>query len=403
MTAAMPPLLAGVSVLDLSLFVAGPFGSMVLADLGAEVVKIEPIEGDPVRNSRMGEAIDGESAQFQSYNRNKKSVCINLKSAAGRALFLDLVVRADVVYENYRPGVLERLGLDYPTLAAANPRIVLVSISAFGADGPLAKSPGYDLIVQALGGGMSITGHPASGPAHIPFHLGDTAGGLYAAIAILAALVERDRTGVGRALEIGLLDAQLALLSDEVTNFGVAGRVPQMHGSGHPQLVPYRAFTAADAPLVVAAVGVEKFWLQLAQAVGRADLASDARFADNRLRVQNRAALEAELEAVFRTRSRDDWLARLASADVPAAPVLDVRDAIAHPQVRHRGAVASIERDEGNPVLVTRTPIRVRDTAPHPVAPSPRRGEHTREVLGARLGLDAATLEQLARAGVVGF
>jgi len=403
MSTTMPALLAGVRVLDLSLFVAGPFGSMILGDLGAEVVKIEPIEGDPIRSNRMGETIAGESAQFQSYNRNKKSVCINLKSAPGRALFLDLVTRADVVYENYRPGVLERLGLDYATLSVANRRIVLVSISAFGADGPLAKSPGYDLIVQALGGGMSLAGHPASGPAHIPFHLGDTAGGLYGAIAILAALVERNRTGVGRAIEIGLLDAQLALLSDEVTNYGVKASVPPMHGSGHPQLVPYRAFMTSDAPLVVAAVGVEKFWLQLTQALGRPDLAVDARFADNRLRVVHRAVLEAELESAFRARTRDDWLARLAAADVPAAPVLDIAAAIDHPQVRHRQAVVGIDCEGEKPILVTRTPIRVRDAAPHSVAMAPRRGEHTQTVLSEQLGLDDTRLEQLAREGVIGL
>ena len=173
MSAALPSLLAGLTILDLSLFVAGPFGSMILADLGAEVIKIEPLEGDPIRDNRMGVQIEGESAQFQSYNRNKKSVCINLKSPAGRRIFLDLMKTADVVYDNYRPGVMDRLRLDHAALAAVNPGIISVSVSAFGADGPLARSPGYDLIVQALGGGMSLTGHAATGPAHIPFHLGE--------------------------------------------------------------------------------------------------------------------------------------------------------------------------------------------------------------------------------------
>jgi len=401
MSAALPPLLAGLTILDLSLFVAGPFGSMILADLGAEVIKIEPLEGDPIRDNHMGVQIEGESAQFQSYNRNKKSLCINLKSDAGRGIFLDLMKTADVVYDNYRPGVMARLGLDHAALAALHPPIISVSVSAFGADGPLAKSPGYDLIVQALGGGMSLTGHAATGPAHIPFHLGDTAGGLYGAIAILAAVVERNRSGRGRALEISLLDAQIALLGDEVTNWAASGVVPAQHGAGHPQLVPYRSFMAADAPLVIAAVGVEKFWINLTAALERPDLAADPRFADNTRRVANRALLESTLEEVLRGNSRDHWLARLAAADVPSAPVLDVRDALAHPQVRHREAVAQARLAAGTTAHYARTPIREAAAPPHTVLAAPPRGAHTREVLAQRIGLDTHSIDRHIEAGAI--
>lgn len=397
----LPPMLSGVTILDLSLFVAGPFGSMILADLGAEVIKIEPLEGDPTRDNGMGAQIEGESAQFQSYNRNKKSVCLNLKSAAGRDVLLKLVQTADVVYDNYRPGVMERLCLTHATLAAVNPRIICVSVTAFGADGPLAKSPGYDLIVQALGGGMSLTGHKQTGPAHIPFHLGDTAGGLYAAIAVLAAIVERNRTGHGRALEISMLDAQIALLGDEVTNFAATGEVPVQHGSGHPHLVPYRTFMASDAPLVIAAVGVEKFWINLTNAVQRPELAGDVRFSNSMQRVANRADLETALEEVFRTQPREHWLTRLAQADVPAAPVLDVRGALAHPQVRHRETVAVARLVGGTPVQYARTPIRDVNEAPHPVVAAPLRGANTRALLAERIGLDARSIDQLVEAGAV--
>ena len=398
---APPPMLSGVTVLDLSMFVAGPFGSMILADLGAEVIKIEPLEGDPIRDNRMGAQIEGESAQFQSYNRNKKSVCINLKSEAGRKIFLELVKTADVVYDNYRPGVMARLGLAHAALAAVHPGIISVSVSAFGANGPLAKSPGYDLIVQALGGGMSLTGHPQTGPAHIPFHLGDTAGGLYGAIAILAAVVERNRTGRGRALDISLLDAQIALLGDEVTNCVASGEVPAQHGAGHPQLVPYRAFMTADAPLVIAAVGVEKFWVGLTEALQRPALADDPRFSDNARRVANRAALEGMLEEILRGNTREHWLARLAAADVPCAPVLNVRDALAHPQVQHREAFAAARLAAGATAHYARTPIRTFDQPPHAVAAAPRRGAHTRAVLAERIGLDAANIDRLIESGTI--
>ena len=401
MSAPLPPLLAGLTILDLSLFVAGPFGSMILADLGAEVIKIEPLEGDPIRDNRMGVQIEGESAQFQSYNRNKKSVCINLKAAAGREILLELVKTADVVYDNYRPGVMDRLGLGYSALAAVHPGIISVSVSAFGSDGPLAKSPGYDLIVQALGGGMSLTGHSQTGPAHIPFHLGDTAGGLYAAIAILAAVVERSRSGRGRALEISLLDAQIALLGDEVTNYAASGEVPTQHGAGHPQLVPYRSFMAADKALVIAAVGVEKFWIKLTEALGRPDLAVDPRFADNTLRVTHRAALESALEETLRGNTRNHWLARLAAADVPCAPVLDVRDALAHPQVRYRDAIAQASLVAGTTVHYARTPIRTVAEPPHTVKAAPSRGAHTRALLAERLGMDASSIDRYIESGVI--
>lgn len=401
MSASSNTMLAGIRVLDLTMFVAGPFCTMTLADLGAEVLKVEPIEGDPVRGSEIGPRIGGVSAQFHSYNRGKRGLAINLKAPEGRAALLDLARHCDVVVENFRAGVAARLGVDHAALAAVNPRVITCSISAFGHSGPWRDRPGYDLVVQALGGGMSLTGHEATGPAHIPYHLGDTAGGLYAALGILAALQERNRTGTGRALDIAMLDAQLALLSDEATNQATGRWQPRQHGAGHPALAPYRAFETADRPLVVAAVVVEKFWHALARAIGRPDLVADPRFAGNAARVANQAALDAILEGAFRTRARAEWLEALAAADIPAAPVLDVAEAVSSPQAMARGTSAHIPA-WGEEALVMLGPIRGpgEDQRPPP-APAPRLGEHTHDVLSAIAGWDQARINGMEAAGVI--
>jgi crotonobetainyl-CoA:carnitine CoA-transferase CaiB-like acyl-CoA transferase len=392
-------LLQGLFIVDLSMFIAGPFGTMVLADLGANVVKVEPLTGDPVRTNRMGAQFAGENAQFQSYNRNKRSVAIDLKAPEGRAVVDDLVRTADVVFDNFRPGVLERLGLNYDRLRTINPRIISCSVSAFGQSGPWSDRPGYDLIVQALGGGMSLTGHPQTGPAHIPFHLGDTAAGLYAAVAILAAVAERARTGVGRLVELSLLDAQLALLGDEVTNFSVDGRVPQPHGAGHPNFFPYQAFAAADGPIVVAAVGVEKFWQSLCRVIGHPELTEDARFMGNDVRVRNRHLLEPVLARAFAKRTRAEWVAALTRADIPAAPILSVPEAMTTPPAVHRGMVQELEIGDSGKVAVAGNPIHAQDAA-RPFCAAPGLGADTDAILG-EIGYEAAKIDALRRAGVL--
>lgn len=395
-------LLDGVLVLDLSMFVAGPFATMILADLGAEVIKVEPLGGDPVRTSGIGPEIRGENAQFHSYNRNKKSLCLDLKSERGRDLFYELTKKADVVFDNFRPGVLERLRLDYESLRAVNPRIISVSLSGFGHDGPWAKRPGYDIIVQALSGTMSLTGHTASDPAIIPLHLGDTGGGLYAALAMAAALSHRDRTGAGRHLELSLLDCQLALLGDEVTHFGATGTAPEPHGASHPYLVPYTAFRTQDRPIVIAAVGVEKFFTNLAMAVGRPQLAEDPRFKDYRSRLANREALEGILQEIFESRPRDAWIDALIAHDVPAAPVLDVGEAMETPQAEHRRMTEEIPLGNGESVQLARSPVREADAPSHPLQPAPERGQHGRELLTELLGYTEADIDALSESGVIG-
>ena len=395
-------LLEGVLILDLSMFVAGPFATMILADLGADVIKIEPMGGDPVRNSGIGPEIRGEAAQFHTYNRNKKSLCLDLKATRGRELFYELAGKADVVFDNFRPGVLERLQLDYQSLREVNPSIICVSLSGFGQDGPWAERPGYDIIVQALSGTMSLTGHDAADPAAIPLHFGDTSGGLYAALTMAAALSHRDRTGEGRHLELSLLDCQLAMLGDEVTNLGATGEVPQPHGASHPYLVPYTAFQTQDRPIVIAAVGVEKFFANLAAAVGKPELADDPRFRDNRSRIANRNELEETLREIFETRTRDAWIETLIEHDVPAAPVLDVAEAMKTPQARHRQMTESISLSNGESARVARSPVRVAGASSHPLNAAPERNEHGRKIIGDLLGYTEADIKLLIDEGVIG-
>lgn len=391
--------LAGVRVIDLTMFVSGPFATMTLGDLGAEVIKVEPLTGDPVRHNGMGAVIDGESAQFQSFNRNKRSFAVDLKHPDGLALVADLVAASDVLLDNFRPGVMARLGLDHATMFVRNQRLVSCSISAFGSTGPWRERPGFDLVVQALGGGMSLTGHPETGPAHVPFHIGDTASGMFATIGVLAALTERATTGVGREIDVGLLDSQVALLSDEITN-RAAGRPVTQHGGGHPELFPYQAFPTQDQPMVIAAVGVDKFWPALCKVIERPDLAREPRYATNDGRVADKVHLTEQLSAVLRTKPRDVWLALLEAADVPATPVNDLDAVFDHPQVEARSMLVELESSEGSPTTVTGNPIK---TTGHEQTynPAPRLGADTEWVLGEILGRNADAIDALRTDGVI--
>jgi len=351
--------LVGLRIVDLSMFVAGPFATAILGDLGAEIIKVEPPSGDPVRSNGVGPEIGGKSAQFHTYNHGKRSVALDLKSDEGRRTVLRLVANSNVIFDNFRPGVMARLGLGHYELAALNPTLVAVSLSGFGSTGPWAKRAGYDLIVQALSGGLSLCGHPETGPAHIPYHLGDTAGGLYAAIAILAAVREAETTGVGRAYEVSMLDAQLHLCSDEITASGTGDWPSKSHGAGHPALAPYAVFQTADDPIVIAAVGTEKFWLNLLDVLDLPELTDDIRFSNNRLRAQNVVALTVKLEARLAKRTAADWLARFTEADVPSAPVLSVANAARSEHAIARNLTPRISAGFSSTAQVPRIPIRL--------------------------------------------
>jgi CoA:oxalate CoA-transferase len=394
-------LFEGVRVLDLSRMLAGPYGSMLLADMGAEVIKVEePDGGDPMRVMGPPFLEGGESAYFLSINRNKQSLAIDLTTPAGGEVFRELAGHADVVWENFRPGVMARLGLGPAALAAVNPRLIVCSISAYGQDGPYRDWPAFDLALQAMGGGMSITGEEGGRPVRMGLPIGDLAGGMFGAFAVAGALFRRSRTGQGGHIDLALLDAQVSLLTYMAQYFWADGRVPGRMGSGHTSVVPYQALATQDGHLIVA-VFAEKFWGGFCRAVDRPDWERDPRFATNRDRLAHRATLMPLVEAVFRERPTEDWLGRLQAAGVPAAPILAVDRVLTDPQVRHRRMVVEVEHRGHGPVPTLGTPLKIDGAAEVPIAPAPRLGEHTDHVLGRLLKYPAERLAALRREGVI--
>jgi crotonobetainyl-CoA:carnitine CoA-transferase CaiB-like acyl-CoA transferase len=394
-------LFAGVRVLDLSRMLAGPYGSMLLADLGAEVLKLEgPGDGDPMRVMGPPFLPGGESAYFLAINRNKKSVALDLQQPAGREVFLDLARAADVVWENFRPGVMARLGCDYPTLRSVNPRLVVCSISAYGQDGPYREWPAFDLALQAMGGAMSLTGEPGGRPVRMGLPMADLAGGMFGAFAVAGALYRREVTGEGSHIDLALLDAQVSLLTYIAQYFWADGRVPGRLGSGHASVVPYQALATRDGHVIVA-VFAEKFWTAFCRAVDRPEWAADPRFALNRDRVAHREVLGSMIEALFVTRTTADWLERLHAGGVPAAPILAVDDVLADPQVRHRGMVTAMMHPDLGAIPTLGSPIKMDGVMGVPIAPPPRLGEHTDVVLQGLLGYAPERIAALRREGVI--
>jgi CoA:oxalate CoA-transferase len=395
----MTTLLSGVRVLDLSRMLAGPYGSMLLADMGAEVIKVEePGGGDPMRAMGPPFLPDGESAYFLAINRNKKSVALDLSAPDGRAVFHDLVRQADVVWENFRPGVMERLGCGYAELSALNPRLVMCSISAYGQDGPYRELPAFDLALQARGGGMSVTGEPGRAPARMGLPMGDLSGGLFGAVAVCAALVRRATSGRGAHVDLSLLDCQVSLLSYMAQYFWTDGRVPGPMGSGHASVVPYQALATRDGHLIVA-VFSEKFWGGFCRAAGRPEWEMDPRFATNRDRVAHRGALDALIAARFAEDTTDAWLARLNAEGVPAAPINSVDRVLDDPQVKHREMVVQMDHPRHGPLPTLGTPIKADGVFGLEVTPPAQLGEHTDEILRGLLGYAPERIAALRRAG----
>jgi crotonobetainyl-CoA:carnitine CoA-transferase CaiB-like acyl-CoA transferase len=394
-------LFEGVRVLDLSRMLAGPYGSMLLADQGAEVIKIEEVDGgDPMRVMGPPFLPDGESAYFLSINRNKKSLALELTCEPGRRVFHDLVAQADVVWENFRPGIMARLGSDYATLAAINPGLVMCSISAYGQDGPYRDWPAFDLALQAMGGAMSMTGERGGQPVRMGLPMGDLAGGMFGAYAVAGALFRRSRTGQGAHIDLSLLDCQVSLLSYLAQYFWTDGRVPTPMGSAHTSVVPYQALATRDGHLIVA-VFAEKFWAGFCAAVERPGWASDPRFATNRERVANRDALMPLVEALFTERTTDDWLARLRAAGVPATPIQTVDRVLADPQVAQRRMVVEVEHPRHGTLPTLGTPIKVDGAMELAVTAAPRLGQHTDEILGRLLKYSGECVAALRQQGVI--
>ena len=395
-------MLAPLLVLDLTRVLAGPYATQVLADLGATVWKVEPPRGDDTRGwgppfAHDAEGVAVESAYFLSTNRGKRSLAIDLKDPRGAALVRDLAARADVLIENFKAGDLARYGLDPASLRERHPRLVTCSITGFGGSGPRAAEPGYDVALQALTGVMAMTGEPDGPPAKVGVAWIDVLTGLHAAVGVLAALRERDRSGVGAHLDIALWDVTLASLVNQAQATLLTGRAPERLGSAHPTIVPYQAFEAADAPFVVAC-GNDRQFERLARVLEVPELASDARFATNAGRVQARDALVPLLAERFAGRPRDHWIESLVAAGVPATPVATRAEALADPQTVARGMVRSVEHPQAGRLPMVASPF-----GGHAVAatPPPAVGEHTRAVLRDALALDESTLDALAADGVI--
>jgi crotonobetainyl-CoA:carnitine CoA-transferase CaiB-like acyl-CoA transferase len=394
-------LLEGVRVLDLSRMLAGPYGSMLLADMGAEVIKIEdPDGGDPMRGMGPPFLPDGESAYFLAINRNKKSVALDLTREAGREVFFDLVRSADVVWENFRPGVMARLGCDHARLRRLNSRVVVCSISAYGQEGPYRDWPAFDLALQAMGGAMSLTGEPGGRPVRMGLPMGDLAGGMFGAFAVAGALFRREVTGEGAYLDLSLLDCQVSLLTYLAQYFWTDGRVPGPQGSGHASVVPYQAVATRDGYLIVA-VFAEKFWRGFCVAVERPQWEHDPRFATNVDRVANREALIPMVEEVFRGRTTAEWLDRLQAQGVPVAPILTVDRVLGDPQVLEREMVVRMDHPRHGRLPTLGTPIKVDGRLGVDVEPPPRLGEHTDQVLRELLKYSGSRIAALRDAGVI--
>lgn len=389
--------LAGITILDLTRVLSGPYCTMLLADLGARVLKIEqPGKGDDTR-AWGPPFLAGESAYFLSTNRNKESVTIDFKQPDGVTLLHALLAKADVLVENFRPGTLEKAGLDYASLAPRFPRLVYCSISGFGQTGPRRSQPGYDAVMQAEGGLMSFTGLPDGPPIRLGVAITDMLSGMFAAQGVTAALFARERTGAGQLVDIAMLDAVAAVLSYQAHGYFATGVVPQRIGNRHPSIVPYETFPARDGEFVLA-VGNDAQWRRCCDVVGLPD---DARFATNRDRVARHGELKPLLDARLRTETRAHWIERLTAAGVPCGAVRDMREVFEDPQIAARDMSVEVEhatigslRSLGTPFKLSNTPASVR-TAP------PTLGQHTEAVLTQDLGLSAAQVAVLRGKGVI--
>ena len=391
--------LTGVRILELGQIIAGTYGSQVLTDLGAEVIKIETPEGDLGRIPSVA-PYKGISTLFLTFNRNKKSIVINLKSDEGRAIFHDLVKVSDVVIDNFRAGVLERLKADYATLSAINPRIIQCSVTGFGSVGAYKDFPALDLVIQSISGHLSITGEPGRPPARVGIPLADLSGGIFSCEAVLAALYQRSRTGKGCRVETSMFDGMLNLLSYMATHYLTTGEVPTPQGTAHEFTVPWQAFAAKDGYLVIA-TRQENFWKKLCGVLEHPELADDPRFATNPKRLEHRHVIVPLLENILRSRTVKAWLEKLYAADVPAAPVNDLAGAFAEPPVREREMIVEYDHPQVGRVRMPGNPIKFDGAGKTISHPAPLLGQHTDAVLRDLLALPAARIAALRESGVV--
>jgi formyl-CoA transferase/CoA:oxalate CoA-transferase len=393
--------LEGVKILDLSHALAGPFCSTMLADYGAQVIKIEPPGLGDIARAWGTPLPGGETDYFVSLHRNKQGMVLDLKNPEGKETFLRLVEHCDVVLENYRVGALARLGLDYATARLRNPGIIYCSISGFGQDGPYRDRPALDLILQAESGMISVTGEAGGHGARAGVSIADLTAGMNAAFGIMLALRAKEKSGIGQAIDVSMMEGQLALLSTMIGNYCATGEIPKPMGTAYKALLPYQTFRTKTRDLALA-VGSEKLWKIFCPAIGCPELAEDPRFRTNGERNRNRAALIERLQQAFLTRTYEEWETLLAKNGIPVGAINNLAQVVDHAQVKARGSLVEIDHPRAGKLRVVGVPVRLSQTPGSVRAPSPALGEHTAEVLGELLGLDAREIDALRTAGAFG-
>ncbi|MFJ2993817.1 CaiB/BaiF CoA transferase family protein [Pandoraea sp. NPDC087047] len=404
--------LSHIRVLDLSRVLAGPWATQNLADLGADVIKVErPGAGDDTRRwgppyQRDAEGRDTlEAAYYLAANRNKRSLTLDISSAEGQAIVKALAAQSDVVVENYKVGQLAKYGLDYASLREVRPDLVYCSVTGFGQTGPYASRAGYDFIVQGIGGFMSITGErdglPGGGPQKAGVAIADLMTGMYATIAIMAALTHRDRTGVGQSIDMALLDTQVAMLANMNTNYLASGEAPMRWGNAHPNIVPYQTFQTGDDGWIIVAVGNDGQFRKFVEVGGEPALADDPRFATNPARVRHRDELVPLLASMVRKFDKDDWIGKLEAAGVPCGPINTLPEVFAHPQVKARGMEVGLPHASGGIAKVVASPMKMSETPPLARTAPPTLGQHSDDILRERLGFDETRIAKLRADGVV--
>lgn len=379
-------------VLDLTRVLAGPYSAMMLGDYGADIIKIEqPGVGDDSR--AYGPFIGKESAYFMSLNRNKRSMTMNFKEPAAKELFKKMVAKADIVLENYRPGTMENFGLGYDVLKEINPRLIYAACSGFGATGPYKLKPAYDVIVQAMGGIMSITGQEGGEPTRPGASIGDIIAGLFTTIGIGMALYHREVTGEGQKIDVGMLDCQVAVLENAISRYFASGVAPAPLGNRHPSITPFEPFTASDGFVIVGA-GNDRIWARLCNLLGREELIADHRFVSNLDRTNNEKELKVILDAEFKAKTIDEWMALLEEAGIPCAPINTVDRVVKDPQIIAREMIVEIEHPVAGKMHIPGVPIKMSATPGSVDTPAPLLGQHTDEIL-KEFGLGPAEIEEL--------
>ena len=394
--------LSGIRVLDLTHMLSGPYGSMILADLGAETIKVEPLSGEGTRKllaTDPDNSLDGMGAYYITLNRNKKSVAVDLKTAAGLALFKDLVVNVDIVISNFGAGVPERLGIDYSSLSDVNPRIITCTVSGFGSDGPGSKRPAFDQVAQAMGGGMSITGPDSEHQVRAGIPIGDLGGGMFGVMGILAALYERERSGLGQHVDISMLDCQISMLNYMATMHFLSGEDPYPIGNSHFVHVPYNTFSCSDGTIVIAVI-TDNFWRNLKQVISCPEF-ENGKYDTQPGRWEDREMINARLNELLSVNTCAHWLALFEAQRIPCAPVNSLSQALADTQVLHRNMVIDLKHPNGSSTKGPGNPIKLSRSSDEIFTAAPTLGQHTDEVMTQLLNLSVEQIEQMKEQGII--